>query len=92
MTRINAGLKNFGVTLLNTIKWQLASNLIHGVQGALTGAVSHAKELNSALSDIRVVTGYSSEQIANFASDAREAASALNTTTTEYSKAALIFF
>ena len=92
LAKVNDKLKNFGVTLLNTIKWQLASNLIHGVQGALQGAVSHAKELNSALNDIRIVTGYSVDTMANFTNQARQAAEALNTTTVEYSKAALIFF
>ena len=92
LIRVNDKLKNFGVTLLNTIKWQLASNLIHGVQGAIEGAVSHAKDLNSALNDIRIVTGYSSDYMADFAAKASEAAKALNTTTVEYSKAALIFY
>jgi tRNA C32,U32 (ribose-2'-O)-methylase TrmJ len=54
--------------------------------------VSHAKDLNTALNDIRIVTGYSTDEMAKFAATAREAASALNTTTTEYSKAALIFY
>ena len=92
LVRINAGLKNFGITLLNTIKWQIASNMIHGVQSALQGAVSHAKELNAALNDIRIVTGYSTGYMANFAEEARKAAKELSTTTTEYSKAALIFY
>lgn len=92
LIRVNDKLKNFGVTLLNTIKWQLASNLIHGVQGAIEGAVSHAKDLNSALNDIRIVTGYSSDYMADFTAKASEAAKALNTTTVEYSKAALIFY
>ena len=92
LIKVNDKLKNFGVTLLNTIKWQLASNLIHGVQGAIEGAVSHAKELNSALSDIRIVTGHSIDYMSKFAAEAGKAAQELNTTTTEYSKAALIFF
>lgn len=92
LVKVNDKLKNFGVTLLNTIKWQLASNLIHGVQGAIEGAVSHAKELNSALSDIRIVTGHSIDYMSKFTAEASKAAQELNTTTTEYSKAALIFF
>ena len=92
LIKVNDKLKNFGVTLLNTIKWQLASNLIHGVQGAIEGAVFHAKELNSALSDIRIVTGHSIDYMSKFAAEAGKAAQELNTTTTEYSKAALIFF
>ena len=92
MYQMNSHLKKFGVTLLNTIKWQIASNLIHGVQGALQGVVNHAKELNQALTDIQIVTGYGSNQMAELADSARRAAKELNSTTVEYSKAALIFY
>lgn len=92
MLNISNAIAQFGKTLVNTVKWQLASNLIHGVQGALQAAVSHAKDLNSALNDIRIVTGYSIDKMAEFTDAARTAAKELNTTTTEYAKASLIFF
>jgi uncharacterized membrane protein len=44
-------------TLKNTAKWQLSSSVIHGIIGAFSGAVSYAKQLDSALNDIRIVTG-----------------------------------
>lgn len=92
MLNVSNAIAQFGKTLVNTVKWQLASNLIHGVQGALQAAVSHAKDLNSALNDIRIVTGYSIDKMAEFTDAARTAAKELNTTTTEYAKASLIFF
>lgn len=92
MLNVSNAIAQFGKTLVNTVKWQLASNLIHGVQGALQAAVSHAKDLNSALNDIRIVTGYSTDKMSEFVSQARESAKELNTTTTEYAKASLIFF
>ena len=92
MLNVSNAIAQFGKTLVNTVKWQLASNLIHGIQGALQAAVSHAKELNSALNDIRIVTGYSIDKMVEFTDAARTAAKELNTTTTEYAKAALIFF
>lgn len=92
MLNVSNAIAQFGKTLVNTVKWQLASNLIHGIQGALQAAVSHAKDLNSALNDIRIVTGYSIDKMSEFVSQARESAKELNTTTTEYAKASLIFF
>lgn len=92
MLNVSNAIAQFGKTLINTVKWQLASNLIHGVQGALQAAVSHAKDLNSALNDIRIVTGYSIDHMSEFVNEARAAAKELNTTTTEYAKASLIFF
>lgn len=92
MVRMNQTIQNFMTTLANTAKWQVASTMIHGVVGAFQNAVGHAKNLNKALNDIQIVTGYTSNTMANLARDASAAASALNTTTTEYAKAALIFY
>ena len=92
MYRMNSHLRKIGVTLLNTIKWQVASNLIHGVQGAFQGVIIHAKELNRALNDIQIVTGYTTNQMAELTESAKRAAKELNATTVEYSKAALIFY
>ena len=92
MLNVSNAIAEFGKTLVNTVKWQLASNLIHGIQGALQAAVSHAKDLNSALNDIRIVTGYSIDRMSEFVNEARAASKELNTTTTEYAKASLIFF
>lgn len=92
MLNVSNAIAQFGKTLVNTVKWQLASNVIHGIQGALQAAVSHAKDLNSALNDIRIVTGYSIDRMNEFVNEARAASKELNTTTTEYAKASLIFF
>ena len=90
--RTNQHIADLIKTLSNTAKWQAASMAIHAVQGALSNAISYAKDLNKALSDIRVVTGYSAKAMADFAEDASKAAKELNTTAAEYSKAALIFY
>ena len=90
--KINKKILDIGKTLLNTAKWQVSSSIIHGITGAMAKAVGHAEHLNDALSDIRVVTGYSAKSMASFAKEASKAAKELNTTTTEYSKAALIFY
>ena len=92
MVQTNKVLKDFMQTLANTAKWQIASTAIHGIQGMLNSAVSHAKDLNKALTDIQIVTGYSTNYMSDFADSAAKAAKELNTTTTEYAKAALIFY
>ena len=90
--KLNKRLAEMGQTLLNTAKWQIASSLIHGVAGAMSSAVQHAEDLNDALNEIRVVTGYSTDYMAKFAKEATNAARELSTTVTEYSKASLIFY
>lgn len=90
--RLSATLQKFGATLANTLRWQISSSVLHGLYGALSSAYIYAQDLNSSLNDIRIVTGYSAERMADFADEANRAAKALNTTTNEYAKASLIYF
>lgn len=90
--RSNAMLTQFATTLKNTARWQLSSSMLHGFIGGIKSAVGYAKDLNQSLNSIRVVTGYSVDKMAEFADQANKAAKALSTTTTDYTKASLIFF
>lgn len=92
MLNVNNRLADFGKTLKNTIKWELASSAVHGVSGVLSSAVGHAEKLNKALNEIRIVTGYNTASMADFTVQAREAAALLSSTTTDYAKAALIYY
>lgn len=92
LKRTNAILDNFKKTLANTAKWQISSNLTHGVQGSLQKAYYYAEDLNRSLNDIRIVTGQSNDQMAEFAEKANKAAQALSTTTTNYTNASLIYY
>ena len=89
---LNSKIKDLGVTLKNTVKWQLSSSLIHGFMGAVQGAIGYTRELNSSLNDIRIVTGYGADEMAKFADQANKAAKSLSTTTNNYAKASLIYF
>ena len=79
-------------TLKNTAKWQISSSAMHTLQSGISQAFGYAKDLNESLTNIRIVTGESSEQMAKFAEQANKAAKALSTTTTAYTDAALIFY
>lgn len=92
LKRTNALLDNFKKTLANTAKWQISSNLMHGVQGSLQKAYYYAEDLNKSLNEIRIVTGQSNDQMAQFAEKANKAAQALSTTTTNYTNASLIYY
>lgn len=90
--KTNSLLNDFAITMKNTFKWQISSNIMHGLESSLSGAVSYAKNLNTALTDIRIVTGQSADDMARFAAQANKAAQELKTTTTEYARASLIYF
>ena len=92
LKQTNAALSNMLTTLKNTVKWELSSNLVHGIEGAFSSAISYAKNLNSSLTDIRIVSGQTVDQMAKFAVEANNAAKALGTTTKSYADAALIYY
>ena len=90
--RTNALLKEFANTLANTARWQISSSIIHGFTGALQSAYGYAQDLNESLNNIRIVTGRSVDDMADFAKEANKAAKALSTTTTKYTDASLIYY
>ena len=89
---ISNKLSGFLTTLKNTAKWQLSSNITHGLERAISSAYSYAKNLNSSLNDIRIVTGHSIKYMDQFAKKANEAARALSSTTLDYTNSALTYY
>lgn len=85
-------LNDFKKTLANTVKWQISSNITHGIMGELQTAYYYAKDLDRALTDIKIVTEDSAGSMANFAEKANKAAQALSTTTKDYAQASLIYY
>lgn len=92
LRQTNKILAEMGTVLKNTIRWQISSSMIHGFMGAIQRAYGYAQDLNESLTNIRIVTGQSTDQMAAFAAQANKAAQALSTTTTAYTDAALIFY
>lgn len=90
--RLSDKMQELGKTLANTVRWQISSTLIEGFTKALSEAVDYSKDLNKSINDIRIVTGYSVDDMKDFATQANKAARALSTTTNEYAKASLIFY
>ena len=92
MLRISNRMREFGTVMKNTIKWQLSSSMIHGFMSAINSAYGYAQDLNASLNDIRIVTGQGVDEMARFAEQANKAAKSLSTTTTDYTKASLIYY
>lgn len=92
MLKVSSRMQDFARVLKQTAKYQISNNIIRGFTGALQSAYSYAQNLNASLTDIRIVTGYNTDQMAKFAEQANKAAKALSTTTTDYTKGSLIYF
>lgn len=84
-------LDKMATTLANTVKWNAASSAVNGLTRSVEQAWGYVKSLDTSLNDIRVVTGKSADEMANFAVQANNAAKELGATTTDYTNAALIF-
>lgn len=85
-------IQNFGTTMLNTIKWGFASSIINNFTGSIQQAVSYVEGLDKSLTNIRIVTGDSREEMAKFAEEANRASQSLGRSTMDYTKAALSYY
>lgn len=88
----NGFLQKIGKTFLDAAKWSVAYGAINKISQGIRDAYGYVKELDSSLNDIRIVTGMSKDEMADFAEEANKAAKSLGKTTTEYTKASLIYF
>ena len=79
-------------TISSTAKWNLASGAVNTLTNSIQRAVGFVKALDNSLTQIRIVTGKSSDEMKIFSQQANEAAKALGRSTTEYTDASLIFF
>ena len=92
MLETNKLLDGMWTALKNTARWQISSSILHGFMGAIQGAYGYAQDLNKSLTDIAIVTGRSTDQMAAFADQANKSAQALSVSTTAYTDAALIYY
>ena len=90
--RLSGHVKNLFDELVKVGRWQFTSSVMHSLTGAVQTAYHYAQDLNESLTNIRIVTGQSTEEMAQFADKANAAAKALSTTTVKYSDAALIYY
>lgn len=79
-------------TMKNTLKWGAASSIMNSFSNSVQQAYGYVKHLDSSLNDIRIVTGYSADEMDRFAEKANKAAKNLAASTTDYTEAALIYY
>lgn len=85
-------LNSIGDTLINAAKWSVAYGVINNISNGIKSAWTYAVSLDSALNDIRIVTGKSYQDMEKFAKSANKAAKALGTSTMDYTKGSLIYY
>ena len=90
--RTNKLVDEMAQTMKNTVKWGLSSGLWNQMLSSTQQAYGYIKNLDTALNDIRIVTGQSADQMRDFSKDANEAAKALAVSTRDYTEGALIYY
>lgn len=85
-------IQNMGTTMMNTVKWGIASSIMNTFAQSVQSAFSYVQGLESSLTSIRIVTGDSTEKMEQFAQQANNAAQALGRSTLDYTKASLTFY
>ena len=88
----NKLLDDMARTMKNTLKWGVASSIMNSFSNSVQQAYGYVKHLDSSLNDIRIVTGYSADEMDRFAEKANKAAKNLAASTTDYTEAALIYY
>ena len=92
LKQTNKLLDDMATSMANAVKWGITSRVFNGITRSVQDAFYYVKGLNSSLTDIRIVTGASADQMASFAEKANAAAKALGQTTRNYTDASLIYY
>ena len=85
-------LTKMGTTLANNIRWQISSSAINTFTSGIQNAWRYTKDMDTALTNIRVVTGKSRDEMDKLAAASNKMAKELKTTTAEMVKGQLIYY
>lgn len=88
----NSLIDSMGKTMVNTVKWGIASSVMNTFTQSVQGAFQYVQSLEKSLTNIRMVTGDSTEKMAQFAEQANRSAQALGRSTLDYTKTSLTFY
>lgn len=90
--QLSATMTKMMTTFANNARWMISSSVLTGFISGIRDAVNYTKDLNSALTDIRVVTGKSTEEMDKLARSSNKMAKELKASTLDIAKAQLIYY
>ena len=90
--KLSATMSKLATTFANNARWMLSSSILTGFISGIREAVDYTKELNGSLTDIRIVTGKSAEEMDRLAKSANKMAKTLKASTAEVVKGQLIYY
>ena len=90
--QLSATMSKLMTTFANNARWMVSSSVLTGFVSSIREAVDYTKDLNESLTDIRIVTGKSKEEMDSVARSANKMAKDLKTSTAEIVKGQLIYY
>lgn len=85
-------LDNFKTSLVNAFRYNVVNNFIDLLMKQVQGLTVYIRELDTALNDIRIVTGKTADEMLDWSEKTIAAAENLGRSATDYAQAALIFY
>ena len=85
-------LDKMALTMANTVRFGISSSIFNTLTSSISKAYNYAKDLDSSLNDIRIVSGQSADQMERYAKYANQAAKELGASTLDYTDASLIYY
>lgn len=80
------------LTMANTVRFGISSSIFNNMTSSISKAYNYAKDLDTSLNNIRIVSGQSAEQMERYAKYANQAAKNLGASTLDYTDASLIYY
>ena len=85
-------LDDMATTFKNTIRYGISSSIFNNLSNSIQKAYNYSVALDTSLNDIRIVTGYSADEMEKFAVSANRVAKDLGKSTKDFTEASLIYY
>ena len=85
-------LDSFAVTFKNTVRYGISSSIFNNLSNSIKKAYDYTKDLDTSLTDIRIVSDKTAVDMERFAINANKAAKSLGRSTLDYTRASTIYY
>ena len=92
LKQTSATLDKMAITLKNTIRYGISSSIFNNLTNSIQKAFDYSVKLDTSLTDIRIVTEKSADEMDRFAVKANQVAKDLGRSTKDFTEASLIYY
>lgn len=85
-------LDSFAITFKNTVRYGISSSIFNNLSNSIKKAYDYTKDLDTSLTDIRIVSDKTADDMERFAINANKAAKSLGRSTLDYTRASTIYY